>query len=253
VLAEHWTGQRWALARLPLPPGAGSGLNAISGTSANDIWAVGFQALGVGTQYTLTMHYDGSSWTIVPSYPTNLSNLFAVKAIAPDDVWAIGVQYTSPIAIHWDGTSWTSFPLPIQTNPPIINTVPVSLDATASDDVWAVGWENVPTGTEGQTTFAEAYHWDGTRWVTVPIAGLETSGSAIHGIASIGPDNVWVLGNAGADQLTVHFDGTAWTAVPNPGGGFYAGWHPLAASPAGDVWAVGETDYTSSTFALHYR
>ena len=55
--------------------------------AANDAWAVGH----VNDQ-TLTIHWNGTAWSIIPSPNPGISfnNLAAVAAIAPNDVWAVG-------------------------------------------------------------------------------------------------------------------------------------------------------------------
>jgi hypothetical protein len=51
---------------------------------------VGFQT-GGGTNATLTEHWSGSAWTVVPSpAPGTLSLLRSVRGTSPSDVWAVG-------------------------------------------------------------------------------------------------------------------------------------------------------------------
>ena len=64
----------------------------------------------------MTLHWDGTSWSLIPSPDpgggdAGASQLFAVSAVSPTDVWAVGL-YTGDIAIdtlilHWDGTAWS--------------------------------------------------------------------------------------------------------------------------------------------------
>ena len=115
-LVEHFNGTSWA--RISTPQPAGASLDAISVLSPTDVWVVGWQR--ASAHLTLTMHFDGSGWTVVPS--PNISTAFdadnelrAVAAAGRDDVWAVGMfqnQQTSihqhrTLALHWDGTSWT--------------------------------------------------------------------------------------------------------------------------------------------------
>ena len=65
-------------------------LNGISVGAHNDIWAVGYNGGEVNPQ-TLTMHFDGSAWTVVPS--PNLpdgNRLEDVVTLSPTDAWAVG-------------------------------------------------------------------------------------------------------------------------------------------------------------------
>src|SRR5438093_1432772 len=75
-------------------------------SASNDVWAVGS---GCGT---ITMHWDGSSWTRVPSpSPGDLHPLFGVAAVATNDVWAVGWQQTNSVDTtlieHWNGIAWS--------------------------------------------------------------------------------------------------------------------------------------------------
>jgi hypothetical protein len=57
--------------------------------------------------------------------------------------------------------------------------------------------------------------------------------------SAVGPTDVWAVGYSGSDSLALHWDGTAWTAVPLP---YFSGtWlRGVAAVAANDVWAVGD-------------
>ncbi|HJQ20713.1 MAG TPA: hypothetical protein VJ867_10215 [Gemmatimonadaceae bacterium] len=71
------------------------GLNAVHGSAANDIFAVG----GNGT----ILHFDGNAWTQQLSGTS--AALTSVFEIAPKDVYVVGAQST---ILHYDGTSWKS-------------------------------------------------------------------------------------------------------------------------------------------------
>src|SRR5437763_1054163 len=83
-------------------------------------------------------HATTASWTIVPSpNPSGSSlpnELFAVTAVAADDVWAVG-QTGFPwkaLILHWQGSAWTAVPNPCG--------VPLNgVTAISSTDIWAVG------------------------------------------------------------------------------------------------------------------
>jgi hypothetical protein len=72
--------------------GLGGGqLTAISAASRSDIWAVG-TAGPEGSPRTLTAHWDGIRWQIVPSPnpPVFEDRLFGVVAITANEAWAVG-------------------------------------------------------------------------------------------------------------------------------------------------------------------
>src|SRR5206468_5338762 len=83
-------------------------------------WAVGWGSRATGPGHPLGYvgthieHWDGSTWSTVPSPNVgNLDNyLLGVAATGPEDVWAVGYSYdlvaqvTQTVALHWDGTAW---------------------------------------------------------------------------------------------------------------------------------------------------
>src|SRR5262249_38048301 len=95
TLIEHFTGKSWAVASSPNPftgPGADDELNAVGGTSASDLWAVGF-ALDPGSNLArgLFEHFNGTTWQTAQLLPaTGIPDFAAVSAVSPSDVWAVG-------------------------------------------------------------------------------------------------------------------------------------------------------------------
>lgn len=68
TLIEHWNGTSWKV--IPSPDaGDGANLAGVVATPAmgSQAWAVGSHDDSTGASRTLTEHYDGSTWTIVPS------------------------------------------------------------------------------------------------------------------------------------------------------------------------------------------
>src|SRR4051812_17379211 len=93
-----------------------SSLNAVSASSASEAWAVGYLCCSGRNfgQGTLTEHWNGSSWTIVPSPDTRFFDevLNGVAALAPNNAWAVGeikqggYRSGNPLILHWDGVAW---------------------------------------------------------------------------------------------------------------------------------------------------
>src|SRR4029450_11166822 len=117
-------------------------------------------------------HYDGATWTIVPSpspaHGFGAANLLtSISGVGPTDIWAAGWDFdpgAKTIAFlleHWDGASWTIAPSPT----PIggLDTA-FGVGAVAPHDAWAVGDSAL------QTT--KAAHWDGSAWRYVPTPSL---------------------------------------------------------------------------------
>lgn len=96
TLIEHWDGSTWSVVTSPdvsTAYGSANVLNAVTVVSSTDIWAVGYyQNDGTGHQHqSLTLHWDGTSWSVVSS-PTSgtAANLNAVTAASDGTVWAVG-------------------------------------------------------------------------------------------------------------------------------------------------------------------
>ena len=134
-------------------------LYAVTG-SGNDVWAVG--EYGDGSRaITLTMHWNGGAWSIVPSPNVGaLSNfLFGVSG-SGNDVWAAGYYYTfeqgfevsRALILHWDGSAWSVVPSP---NPGFWGNNLYAV-VGSSNDVWAVGYYS---NGFGRTL---TLHWDGS-------------------------------------------------------------------------------------------
>src|ERR1700680_1357542 len=71
-------------------------LRGVWGTSASDVWAVGYH----GTPE----HFNGTSWSPVTSGTTE--PLVGVWGTSPSNVWIVG-GFTGTI-LHYNGTSWSS-------------------------------------------------------------------------------------------------------------------------------------------------
>jgi hypothetical protein len=171
TLGEHWDGTRWTT--YPLP-NVGAQQNTLLGVvmpTSGTAWAVGYYESGKFQQQTLIEHYDGSTWSVVPSpSPGGRQNiLFGVSAISDSDVWAVGAQQDASgvrhaLAEHWNGSAWS-----------VVNTVDAgpngnqlyAVKALASNNVYATGQK----AGSGFPQLALVEHWDGTTWSVVTAPG----------------------------------------------------------------------------------
>jgi hypothetical protein len=211
----------------------------VSARSAADIWAVGTTG-GTGPSVTLTEHWDGLEWSIVPSPSPSLggSRLSGVAPVSQDDVWAVGTnffgtEFLKPILEHWNGNAWTIVPSPDPGSDfsELLGVAPLSWN-----DVWVVGWH-------GQSTLIE--HWDGMSWSIVP-SPAPGSFSALTDVAVLTPTDIWAVGwyqnlDEGNDfPLTEHWDGVRWTVVgAQDQEGNFPILNAVAAATPSDIWAVG--------------
>src|SRR6266496_1480047 len=129
ILIEHWNGFTWKVAASPQPPGSiASYLSAVSCTAESNCVAVGTtryshrkgDSYGGPREYTLTEHWNGSSWAIVsspnpPGPPAD--GLAGVACTSASDCTAVGAggRLTPPgsadgastLVEHWNGSAWS--------------------------------------------------------------------------------------------------------------------------------------------------
>jgi hypothetical protein len=146
-LLLHYDGAGWKEAAGV--PKVGTGDNVLTGISVvsnDDVWATGYYV--DGTQYkTLTLHYNGTTWSHVPSSNgadgTNI--LMGVDAFSPTDAWAVGFEYRRALNHYvastqrWDGSGWTSFPSAISRDSTQESAMFDVAKAPNTSQVWAVG------------------------------------------------------------------------------------------------------------------
>ncbi len=222
-LATHGRGM-WTL---PLPACAPTGAERLTGTAtvnSTDVWAVGYCSSNNGINQTLTEHWNGASWSVVPSPSPGPSGneLTAVAVVSTNDVWAVGYSNNGTLTEHWDGNSWSVVASPGGGS---LNGVAV----VSTSDVWAVGYVGNQTLTE---------HWDGNSWSVVASPG----GGSLNGVAVVSTNDVWAVGysNNISGTLTEHWDGSSWSVVasPNPSS-TQNSLQGVAVVSTSDVWAVG--------------
>jgi len=241
TLIEHWNGTAWSVVSSPNVPGFSSVLQAISVVSANDIWAVGNSTDSNFNNNTLTLHWDGTEWSIVPSPILDDDILLAVDAIAANDVWAVGrsFQEAQTLTIHWDGSNWSIVPSPNDIDDDIF----FGVAAIASNDVWAVGNDG------SLSTLAE--HWDGTAWniVATPDFNPNATNQVLVGIVALSSNNIWTAGQyivpiegSAEFTLTENWNGLNWNFVASPNkNNSNNRLHGITVTPNGTIWSVGTT------------
>jgi hypothetical protein len=219
---------------------------ATAAIAGNDIWVVGTTNLDTTSDTPLAVHFDGTSWKVVPT-PTlkGRADFEGVSAVASNDVWAVGAQeisstgFAQPLIEHWDGTSWSVVSSPKLKQDGVLNAV----TAISMNNVWAVGLFDNLSGDLVE-------HWDGTSWSVVSSPAFNGTNDVLYGISADASNDVWAVGNSNGG-LILHFDGSSWsrTVLPSPRYGFRAHYADTALSPS-DVWAVGAIKSGSKNGAL---
>src|SRR5579863_3086457 len=148
-------------------------LNSVAVISLNDVWAVGTTSSG-----TLTEHWNGTQWSVVPSPSAGMyPNLYSVSAVATNDVWAVG---NDGVIEHWNGQHWQ---LVSSSNN---GTALFGVTAISANDVWVVG-------STGGTTQTFIEHWNGTQWSVVSHPDYT---SRLYAITAVGSNNAWTVGDS---------------------------------------------------------
>jgi hypothetical protein len=197
-LLEHWNGTTWSAVTIPDPDFTPGANDAISASSASDIWVVG-STLNTATDEVIpeALHYNGTAWSVVamPQAGTNSSTIGAVTDLSPTNAWAVGEDIGATSAVggstlieHWNGSSWSVVPSPTPGADPGLTGVA----ARGPDDVYAVG-SNLPS-VNGGTVQGMILRWNGSTWSvdTDPTAG---SYSPLFAAATVpGAANEWAVG-----------------------------------------------------------
>src|SRR5262249_14176124 len=93
-------------------------LYGVAALSDTDVWAVGAQQDASGTWSTLTEHWDGTTWSVVPSPNPGTDNLLdSLTAPSSGSVYAVGQQSSSfpnqLLVEHWNGSAWSTVAAPV--------------------------------------------------------------------------------------------------------------------------------------------
>ncbi|HST05403.1 MAG TPA: S-layer homology domain-containing protein [Chloroflexia bacterium] len=256
TLTLHWNGTDWNIVPSPNTEAHDNILRSVSASASNDVWAVGYSANADAIRGTLTLHWDGTQWSIVPSPNTTSPEnvLQGVTSVGADDVWAVGYHenraliFTQTLTMHWDGTTWTVVSSPDTGTRAIL----YAITSLASDYVWAVGFY-VDGNSIGQTL---TLHWDGTQWDIVPSPN-GPGNSTLTAVDAHTANDIWAVGNyfhgpQESPPLVEHWDGSQWSIVPSPWfGGSYYELNAVVALASDDAWILGNRDVDPS-FILHW-
>lgn len=225
-------------------------LAAVSADARSDVWAVGWSNNGTYDQ-TLAEHYDGTSWSIVPTADTSTTldnRLLGVTALSPTNVWAVGYASNGTVdqtlIEHYDGTSWSIVTSPDTSTTELNELTGIGSDSTG--DLWAVGLATVGTSGSYAQTLIEQYDPTTSSWSVVTSPNTSTTlDNRLLGVTVVSATDAWAVGSASngtVDQtLTEQWNGTAWAIVASPDTVTTSpnGLSAVSADSASDAWAVG--------------
>ncbi|MGA7732917.1 MAG: S-layer homology domain-containing protein [Chloroflexia bacterium] len=259
TLVLHYNGSTWSHVASPNPGVAENYLYGVAFVSATDAWAVGYYADTANIYRTLTLRWNGSVWTQVPSPtpPFGAAGLRGVVVVSPTEVWAVGAQADLTLtfrmyALRWNGSTWSA-----TTTPSTGGCVLTAVSRAAPGELWAVG------GCQATTYQTAIIRWNGSTWATVPSPNPGTGDNLLAGVAA-SPTGAEAYAVGGYNDtggptrnLTLYWNGTTWSLIPgdNPGTTGNAllaiSHHPTLSS---QVWAVGsqESGGPQQTLAERY-
>jgi hypothetical protein len=266
ALTMHWDGAAWTVVPAPSVGEDGDRLVAVSASSSTDVWAVGASLYDGGfVEETLTMHWDGQAWTVVPSPSpgdeTRETPLTGVVALSPANAWSVGYFHEGgtpqTLILHWDGVAWKVVPSP---NVSTQHNLLLGVTAISATDIWAVGFFIDPED------FADAFtlHWDGIAWTVVPDAEEMTGDEVLLAVDATSSTDVWGVGASGNPifgqaygPIAEHWDGRQWEEVdvPDASGSTSSLLAAVAPVANGDIWAVGLKTlqpFVTSTLTEHW-
>lgn len=273
-VTQHWDGNEWGVVPGPDDVQIRGELHRVSAVATDDVWAVGVGRDKTANKGALIEHWDGNSWRVVES-PREGKDTYLqdVVAISENDVWAVGDDGQGMLAMHWNGSQWS-----IASNPnvPSIYSSLSAVAAVASNDVWAVGsYQDIDQTSGEHRSTTLVLHWNGEEWSIVASPNAGNFGNLLVGMAAISANDVWAVGSFGksvtiptpdklienrtalpvsnnpdkmiiTQTLIEHWDGNAWSIVPNLETAFDSSLVGVTAVSSNNIWGVGYR-YTENT------
>ena len=243
TLIEFYNGTVWSVVPSPNPGARQNILYGVTALADNDVWAVGTQKDGNDLFHTLTAHWNGSLWTVVPAIDAGAGgNQFYAVTNAGGTVYATGQKsgsaFPSQILVEqWTGKAWSVVTTP---NDATASPLPLGL-AGAASSVSVVG--DIENSLSPYTTLVAAGPPTGLQILSSPNSG--TGENDLFAATTAADGSTWAAGwyinaNGTHQTLTEHGVGGSWSLVssPNVGTGDN-GLAGVATIPGGGLWAVG--------------
>ncbi|HEX9993030.1 MAG TPA: hypothetical protein VGB14_08905 [Acidimicrobiales bacterium] len=187
---QHWDGRSWSV--VPLADvAAAHAYTAVAASSPTDAWVVGSTFIGTyGSRgQTLVQHWDGSSWSVVPTATTDLDDRLTAVGAAGGRAWAVGSSSGQALAMRWDGRSWRRAALPATAGAAGLAGVTVAADGTA----WAVGHHDAHDANGWAVWHTLVERFDGRAWRIVDSPNPAVGESWFQAAGAVGT-TAWLVG-----------------------------------------------------------
>jgi hypothetical protein len=196
----------------------------------------------------LVIASGGPAWaatvTQVPAASAGtIGGFTGVDAVSATDGWAVGGNGNGVIQ-RFNGTRWN-----LVASPDLLAgganswALLAEVDATSAGNAFAVGQS---TAASDAAKTAVALRWNGSAWSRQAVpkpAGTDTEFAAVKAFSA---SDAWAVGQtatAGSTfrkTLAMHYNGTAWAAVPTPSPGSRTNFVTAVDGVSGsDVWLAG--------------
>lgn len=248
--AARWNGEAWHDARVTEIEAEIAGFQDVAAAPGDQAWAVG----SLRTREPIAFSWDGSIWRPDPIPPLEALRADEAEldgvATAGRRVWAVGRARTGrrwvPLVMGRRGGAWRRAAAP---SPPGVDAALRGVDASAPDDVWAVGW----TAGRGGRLGTFAMHHDGSSWRRVPTPSTGGSYDVLAAVDAVSADEAWAVGWAidasGVDRpLILRWDGDRWSIVPGADVGGATQLISVSVPSPGSVWIAGRSKDETQTF-----
>ncbi|MEU7042573.1 hypothetical protein AB0A77_16115 [Streptomyces varsoviensis] len=210
-------GGAWKELKLP----ADGVADTVTGTSPDDLWAIGRKDGDDGTWRV--HHYDGAKWSANLSPDTKRVEIIDAEAVSRTSLWGVGNTRVDtsfvPTVTHWNGKTWNTTKFDgLEGN---LN----SLQVKSENDIWAVGSTSAG-GVANDRDQALALHYDGAKWTRIPVPSIPKVSTFLDAVISNGPNDVWASGTVRDERgqepkrtgaYVIHWDGKSWTHRDVPG------------------------------------
>ncbi len=240
----------WELVDTPNPGTTFNFINGVARLGAGDALAMGRDGQGA-----FALRWNRTTWSeiAIPS-TAEVGGTYIVEGCGSTpagDVWAVGAVFLSsfdsaPLAMRHDGTDWDL--VEVVSLDGARTGGAVAVHALADDDAWAVGAKGGDGGGVGGSPVL-AMHWDGSSWTEFPAPAVGDRQNHLESVSMVATDDVWAVGDhqnivqspLGFHATTLHWDGSTWSEIVNPGYSIAEGTHlmSVAAVATDDVWAAG--------------
>ncbi len=232
-------------------------LATVAMTSPADGWAFGMIGEAVYGPYprqgtpkvgcqicTLILHYDGHTWSRVPTDPSLDIPVVSVAMLSPSDGWAVGGNGI----LHYSGGAWTLAARIDTGQQHGVGLLGISM--VSASEGWAVGFDDDYATGEHPLLL----HYTGGAWSPVHLPIFDQPRVELKSIAMLPSGEGWAVGGEYADSgqqtIVLHYSHGSWTPQET---GVPAQLNSVVALSPSEAWAVGTKDIAVGPgVILHY-